>query len=81
MVRGLLDAGYDACSTASNHSVDQGATGVVRTLRTLDRIGMPHFGTALSREASRTPHITDVAGVRVGAAQLHVRHQRHPGAV
>ena len=65
VVRGLQGAGYDACSTASNHSLDTGADGVVRTLRTLDRIGMPHFGTALSERASRTPFITTVAGVRV----------------
>jgi hypothetical protein len=66
VVPALLDTGYDVCSTASNHSVDQGGDGLVRTLRTLDRAGMPHFGTALSRRASQRPTILDVAGVRVG---------------
>ncbi len=65
VVHGLLDAGYDVCSTASNHSVDVGSEGIVRTLETLDRIGMPHFGTALTRKDSRTPLLTDVEGVRV----------------
>lgn len=66
VVPALLDTGYDVCSTASNHSVDQGGDGLVRTLRTLDRAGMPYFGTALSRRASQRPTIMDVAGVRVG---------------
>jgi len=65
VVRGLLDTGYDVCSTASNHSVDTGAEGLVRTLRTLDRVGMAHFGTALTRKDSRTPYVTDVEGVEV----------------
>ncbi|MGC4941064.1 CapA family protein [Kribbella sp. DT2] len=32
----LKRTGYDVCSTASNHSFDQGAAGIDRTLRTLD---------------------------------------------
>lgn len=38
--------GYDGCSTASNHSVDQGLVGVARTLDTLDATGLRHAGTA-----------------------------------
>lgn len=38
--------GYDACSTASNHSVDQGFAGVARTLDDLDAAGLAHAGTA-----------------------------------
>ncbi len=33
---GLAATGYDACSTASNHSLDDGAAGVRRTLDALD---------------------------------------------
>ena len=32
----LVAAGYDACSTASNHTLDQGTAGVNRTLDDLD---------------------------------------------
>ena len=47
-------AGYDGCSTASNHSVDQGFGGVARTLDALDASGLAHTGTARTRaEASR----------------------------
>lgn len=47
-------AGYDGCSTASNHSLDRGTEGVVATLDHLDGVGLGHAGTARSRaEASR----------------------------
>ena len=47
-------AGYDGCSTASNHSLDGGTDGVRATLRRLDRAGLDHAGTARTpREATR----------------------------
>ena len=43
IVDALAGAGYDLCSTASNHSLDDGADGLVRTLDTLDAAGIaPH---------------------------------------
>src|SRR5204862_3913107 len=47
--------GYDACSTASNHSLDNGFDGIVRTLGDFDKIGLAHFGTATTKKASNTP--------------------------
>ncbi|MDR7304244.1 CapA family protein [Haloactinomyces albus] len=58
--------GYDACSTASNHSVDYGATGVRSTLTALDRYGIRHTGTARSRTEARQPTIYNVQGLRLG---------------
>jgi poly-gamma-glutamate synthesis protein (capsule biosynthesis protein) len=58
--------GYDACTTASNHSLDDGFSGIQRTLGDFDRVGLAHFGTATTRKASRAPLILDVLGVRVG---------------
>jgi poly-gamma-glutamate synthesis protein (capsule biosynthesis protein) len=58
-------AGVDACTTASNHSVDQGFEGVARTLRQLDAEGIEHTGTARTRREASTPLVLDVAGVRV----------------
>ena len=60
----LRDTGYDACSTASNHSMDQGAQGVAGTLRVLDGAGLRHAGIARNpREAQ--PTLLTVKGVRV----------------
>ncbi|MCX5007757.1 CapA family protein [Streptomyces sp. NBC_00638] len=50
---GLAATGYDACSTASNHTLDDGADGIRRTLDALDRAGVRHAGSArTAREAS-----------------------------
>lgn len=64
----LKDTGYDTCSTASNHTLDQGAAGVQRTLDKLDRTGIKHTGSARSAEEAGKPLILDVHGVKV--AQL-----------
>jgi poly-gamma-glutamate capsule biosynthesis protein CapA/YwtB (metallophosphatase superfamily) len=61
----LAGAGYDTCATASNHSLDAGFDGVVRTLDALDRLGMGHTGTFRNEQEHRTPHISTVAGVKV----------------
>lgn len=61
----LVATGYDACTTASNHSFDQGAAGIDRTLDALDAAGVAHAGTARSRaEAGRTTIVT-AGGVKV----------------
>lgn len=61
----LRRTGYDACTTASNHSVDGGAAGVDRTLDTLDAAGLRHTGTARTATEAATPTILDVHGVKV----------------
>ncbi|SCL51370.1 poly-gamma-glutamate synthesis protein (capsule biosynthesis protein) [Micromonospora eburnea] len=61
-------AGFDTCSTASNHSLDEGMEGITRTLDNLDRVGLRHTGTARSAEEATRTNILDVAGVKV--AQL-----------
>jgi poly-gamma-glutamate capsule biosynthesis protein CapA/YwtB (metallophosphatase superfamily) len=66
IVDALAGAGFDACSTASNHSLDAGTEGLVRTLDALDAAGIAHTGTARSEAEAQQPTIVDVAGVRVG---------------
>ncbi|MGY1754403.1 CapA family protein [Blastococcus sp. SYSU D01042] len=66
IVDALAGAGYDACSTASNHSLDDGVDGLARTLDALDAAGLAHAGTARSEEESRQPTVVDAGGARVG---------------
>jgi poly-gamma-glutamate synthesis protein (capsule biosynthesis protein) len=66
IVGALAGAGYDLCSTASNHSLDDGFDGLVRTLDALEAGGIDATGTHRSEEASREPTIVDLDGVRVG---------------
>jgi poly-gamma-glutamate capsule biosynthesis protein CapA/YwtB (metallophosphatase superfamily) len=60
----IRGAGYDACSVASNHAMDQGIAGVAGTLAVLDRAGLHHAGTARSPREAR-PRILTVRRVRV----------------
>lgn len=48
LVDGLAAQGWDGCSTASNHAVDQGPAGVAATLDALDAARLGHVGTARS---------------------------------
>ncbi|WP_329482011.1 CapA family protein [Kribbella sp. NBC_01484] len=63
----LKQTGYGVCTTASNHSFDGGATGVDRTLDTLEKAGLRHAGTARSRSEAETPTIVDVNGVKIAS--------------
>ena len=58
-------AGFDVCSTASNHSVDRGAAGIASTLAALRRAGVRATGTARTRRESRRVLVLRAAGVRV----------------
>lgn len=66
LAKAMAYVGFDACSTASNHTFDQGFAGVVSTIEGIERAGMVAFGSARTREESRSPRITDVGGVPVG---------------
>jgi poly-gamma-glutamate capsule biosynthesis protein CapA/YwtB (metallophosphatase superfamily) len=61
----IRDVGWDACSTASNHSLDAGQYGIETTLRALDRAGLRHAGTARSPRERRRPAILTVAGAKI----------------
>jgi hypothetical protein len=57
----LTWAGYDACTTASNHTVDTGFEGLVRTVGVLDRTGLAHTGSFATKRAANTPTLVEVA--------------------
>jgi hypothetical protein len=61
----IHQTGWRACSTASNHTLDQGQRGVDDTIAALNRAGVLHAGSYASAAAQRTPLITTVKGVRV----------------
>ncbi|MFE5560489.1 CapA family protein [Streptomyces sp. NPDC056544] len=64
----LGDAGYDSCSTASNHTLDDGYEGLARTLEHLDRVGIQHVGSARSAEEAKAPALLTAGGAKI--AQL-----------
>ncbi len=62
----LVDIGYDACSTASNHALDKGWMGVLSTLAVLEAAGMPQSGMAVGEAEASEPLLLDAAGITVG---------------
>ena len=66
MPTGLRAAGYDACSTASNHSYDKGADGVVATLDQLDEAGLGHTGMARSQDERDAPTLYEIGDLTLG---------------
>jgi capsule synthesis protein PGA_cap len=65
LARGISATGWDACDTASNHSLDQGQTGVDQTGEALDGVGVEHTGSFPSSAARRKPVIAEVRGVKI----------------
>ena len=59
----LKDMGVDVLSTANNHSLDKGYSGIVRTLDVLDEIGISHMGTYRSSEEQNKILIKEVNGI------------------
>ena len=63
----IASMGWDACTTASNHAVDQGFEGLKETADLLEANGVAHVGTFRSQRERRQPVIvTTDDGVRVG---------------
>lgn len=61
----LRALGFDVLSTANNHSLDKGFSGLSRTLDVLDENGISHMGTYATEEASNEILIKDVNGVKI----------------
>lgn len=61
----LRAIGFDVLSTANNHSLDKGFSGLSRTLDVLDENGISHMGTYASEEDSNEILVKDVNGVKI----------------
>ncbi len=60
----LAYAGYDRCSTASNHAMDRGTRGIDTTLNALDRVGISHTGMART-PSEINPKLIFVNGIAI----------------
>ena len=65
LARAVRATGFDACSTASNHSLDRGQAGIAATRRALTRAGVHHTGSFSSRAQRRRPLLLHARGVSV----------------
>ncbi|MFF4037542.1 CapA family protein [Streptomyces sp. NPDC001816] len=65
IAQGLAATGYDGCSTASEHALDDGAPGLRRTLDAMDRAGLRHAGTARTEDEAGSVTMLRAGGARV----------------
>jgi poly-gamma-glutamate capsule biosynthesis protein CapA/YwtB (metallophosphatase superfamily) len=61
----IRDTGWDACTTASNHTLDAGQEGVEETVRELDRAGVKPAGSYRSAAARGETTMLEAKGVRI----------------
>ena len=57
--------GFDVLSTANNHSLDKGFSGLTRTIEVLDENGISHMGTYTSEESRNEILVKDVNGIKI----------------
>lgn len=63
--KNLKDIGIDVLSTANNHCMDKGYSGLASTLDFLDEYGISHTGTNRSKDEQDTILIKDVNGIKI----------------
>lgn len=61
----LKDIGVDVLSTANNHCMDKGYSGLESTLDFLDEYGISHMGTSRSEEEQDTILVKDINGIKI----------------
>ncbi|MDW3217845.1 MAG: CapA family protein [Acidimicrobiales bacterium] len=65
LVEAAVDAGYDGCSTASNHSFDRRSDGVRSTLQVFEELGFPQAGMAADETADLAPVLYEVNDITI----------------
>ena len=66
LATGVKQSGFDACSIAGNHWLDQGQPGIDESNKILDKAGVIHDGANPSAAAQRKPVIINVKGTKLG---------------
>ena len=77
--RGLADAGVDVVGLANNHSYDQRAIGMARTIEALDRAGVIGVGAHADEARAYAHRIVERSGVRVAFLSYTERVNGGPG--
>lgn len=65
LVYDLKEMGLDIITTAGNHCLDMGFSGLSRTIDVLDHAGLKHLGTYKTQEERDQVFITEVKGVKI----------------
>ena len=65
ILTGAVEVGYEVCTSASNHTIDAGTEGALRTLAALDAAGLEHTGSYATAEDAEEVLILDQPEARV----------------
>lgn len=65
IITAAQQVGYQACTTASNHTIDRGTAGLVRTLDALDAAGLQHTGSYRSEADAQGIMILPTAAAKI----------------
>lgn len=60
----IKDAGIDLVSTINNHTLDRDFEGAVRTMKTLEKIGLPYVGTCLPEQERQEAFYFELDGIK-----------------
>ncbi|WP_214630064.1 CapA family protein [Paenibacillus agaridevorans] len=66
----IKDAGFDVLSLANNHAMDQGAEGMLDTIRYLKEADLGYMGTGNNDKEAFEPHYVEAKGLRVAFVGL-----------
>lgn len=64
-LKAIKDCGIDFLSTANNHCLDRGIYGLKDTIAYLDKYGIEHSGTYLTKESSDSIFYKEINGLRI----------------
>lgn len=73
----VKQAGFDLVSTASNHFLDHGVNGAMRTLDVLDEVGLNHVGSYRNIKEKTELPIFNIKGLRVAVLAYTMRNNRY----
>lgn len=69
IVAASKEVGYQACTTGSNHTIDRGTDGLLRTLDALDSVGLKHTGSYRTETESQGILIMQTAAAKIAVVQ------------
>lgn len=69
IITAAKNVGYQACTTASNHTIDRGTDGLLRTLDQLDAAGLKHTGSYRTATESQGILIMQTPAAKVAIIQ------------
>jgi hypothetical protein len=65
-IKGLVDAGLDWVSLANNHMGDSGDSGILQTMKNLDKYGLAHGGAGANTKQAHKATLLEAGGITVG---------------